>query len=33
VFLVICGRITDCDDYNDIGAWDEAVLVAIEDHA
>ena len=26
LFLVVCGTIADCDDYDDIAAWGEAHL-------
>jgi hypothetical protein len=32
LFLVVCGTITDCDDYDDIAAWGDAHLDFLRQH-
>jgi DDE_Tnp_1-associated len=32
LFLVVCGTIADCDDYDDIAAWGEAHLDFLRRH-
>lgn len=32
LFLVVCGTIADCDDYDDIAAWGEAHLDFLRQH-